>query len=433
VAVALREPRAQRRRTLDDLDARIAPLSIAENASWRWSSETLLGQLRSVAGMIGALDRTSHPAAPPGAARGGIGRTTARGGSNDLLWWLAALRANVGTRTEAGRHGLRLAAVVAFAELIVQMTGLYQGRWAALTVFLVLKPDYSSTFSRGIERALGTAVGAATGAAAVEFAQRSHGAMVAAAGVAVAIAYALVDASYMLFAVFLTTFIVVLLALLGMPVLTTAEARIYDTFIGAALALVAYALWPTWQKATAQEKFARLADTHRDYADALLGVLAQPGRTDRPTLRALQAAARCAHSDVEAAATRLASEPLLGRLSPDLAQLLIAASARLAQAELALHALVLSEHGAAAAHASTDDASVERLERLRIAQGSAMALVAQGLRALRPPAPIPALRPIYSDLAADPALRNSPLVPIADQLIDATTTLDAIVRDRFAA
>jgi len=62
-----------------------------------------------------------------------------------------------------------------------------------------------------------------------------------------------------------------------------------------------------------------------------------------------------------------------------------------------------------------------------------MTRIAQGLRALRAPAPIPALRPIYSELASNPALRNSPLVPIIDQLIDATTTLDAIVRDRFTA
>lgn len=433
-ADALRAPRMQRQAKLDALDACVARLTIADDVHWRWSGEALLGQLRSVARMAGALVRTPGRAAPiSSAAAGARGTTTSLGWQNEFARSLATLRANVGTHTEAGRHALRLAAVLALAEIFVQATGLYQGRWAALTIFLVLKPDYASTFSRGIERALGTALGAAAGAAVVEAAHHSHGAMVAAAGVAIAIAYALFEASYLFFAVFLTVFIVVLLALMGLPVLSTAEARIYDTVIGAALALAAYAVWPTWERTTAQEKFARLTEAHRDYASALLGELADPGSTERASLRALQAAARRARSDAEAAATRLAGEPSQGRFSPDMAELLIGAGARLAQAELALHALVLSEHAAAAAVPRADDADAARVDRLRMAQGNAMTRIAQGLRALRAPAPIPALRPIYSELASNPALRNSPLVPIIDQLIDATTTLDAIVRDRFTA
>jgi len=70
--------------------------------------------------------------------------------------------------------------------------------------------------------------------------------------------YAFFDVSYLLFNVFLTAFIVVLMNLLGSPVVLTAEARLLDTFIGAVFGLAAYLAWPTWEGATAQVR-----PTHR--------------------------------------------------------------------------------------------------------------------------------------------------------------------------
>ena len=43
--------------------------------------------------------------------------------------------------SETGRHALRLAAVAAIGEVLVQATGLKEGAWVPLTIFIVLKPD----------------------------------------------------------------------------------------------------------------------------------------------------------------------------------------------------------------------------------------------------------------------------------------------------
>ena len=419
---------AEREAVLRDLDQGLAHLTIAENAAWRWSGEALLGQLRAVARMLAAIDSPRRPVAETDAT---VAQASLRPG-NEVASSLAMLRANVTLSSEAGRHALRLALVAALAETIVQATGLYQGRWATLTIFLVLKPDYASTLFRGSQRALGTAVGAAAGALVVSLAHHSRGAWVAAAGTAIAIAYAVFDASYLLFSVFLTVFIVVLLVMVGFPAVSTAEARIYETFIGAAFALGAYMVWPTWERTTAAEKFARLADAHRAYAVALLSVLAHPGNVDAAGLRALQISARRARSDAEAAAARLADEPADGRFTPELAQLLVAAVGRLAHAELALHALALTRE----LQPATGDKLPESLAsvyHLKSAVGDAVSRIALGLRTLRAPSAIPALRPIYSELAADPALRGTPLVAIADQMIDAINTLDGAVRNRLPA
>ena len=151
-----------------------------------------------------------------------------------------------------------------------------------LTIFLVLKPDYSATLSRGVQRALGTALGAGLGAAAAHLGHLGQGGLIAVAGVAVAAAYALFEVSYLLFSVGLTVFIVVLLDILGIPAIPTAEARLIDTAIGAVMALIAYVVWPTWEGGLAREKFARLLETHAAYATALLRELAHPSQVARP-------------------------------------------------------------------------------------------------------------------------------------------------------
>ena len=401
----------------------VARLTIPENAAWRWSGEALLAQLHAVARMIDDLDMAPARDAGPKAtsAEATVPRASAFASS------LALLRANMTTTSEAGRHALRLALVAALAEAAVQASGLYEGRWATLTIFLVLKPDYASTVYRGFQRALGTAVGAAAGALAVELAHHSYGAWIAVAGAAIAIAYAVFDASYLVFAVFLTIFIVVLLVMIGLPAVSVVEARIYETFIGAAAALIAYIAWPTWERTTAAARFARLVDAHAEYASALLGSLAHAGSIDLPKLRELGLAAGRARSDAEAAATRLAYEPAGGEFTPDLARLVMAPVAQLAQAELALHTMVLTlDPGSDARNVSPEIAA--RIDELMAAIGSALRRTAEGLRRLRAPSSVPALRQIYSDLETAPTMRGTPLVSVVDHLIEAASTLDAVVR-----
>jgi uncharacterized membrane protein YccC len=322
---------------------------------------------------------------------------------------------------------VRLAVITTLAEVMVQATGLYQGRWVVLTIFLVLRPDYSSTLYRGVQRAVGTVLGAGLGAAAAGT-HAGQGGLVAAAGVFIAVAYALFDVSYLIFSVFLTAFIVVLLELLGIPAVPTAEARLLDTCIGAALALGAYFAWPTWEGATAQEKFARLLESHREYATALLRELAHPGSFDSARLRAIQSTARRARGDAEAATARLSDEPAHAPLTPAVARALIAAVARLAHTELALHALALSQQEPAPRTDGLGDVA-RRVDALGAALVTTMSHLALALRALQPPQPIPALRPIQAALRDELTPLHPAVVAATDRLVDAANTLDSILRD----
>jgi len=121
---------SERAKLAGELSKQVDRLAIDANATWRWSGETLLGQLRSVAAIITDIG---------GQTRVASGTTRAENtstGNEGVAWALGTLRANITTTTEAGRHALRLAAVAALAEALVQAFGIYQGRWATLTIFL---------------------------------------------------------------------------------------------------------------------------------------------------------------------------------------------------------------------------------------------------------------------------------------------------------
>jgi len=422
VSEALAAGRARRAALISDFGERLSAVTVVTDAPWRWAGEALLGQLRAVQRILADLAGISEPSTANSPSRMPPLIQPQRG----MLAALLTLRANITTTSEAGRHALRLALVAVIAEAIVQTTRLYQGRWVILTIFLVLKPDYASTLYRGFQRAAGTMLGAALGSTASLFAGLGQGGLVATAGTWIAAAYALFDVNYLLFSVCLTAFIVCLLDLLGSSAVPIAEARLVDTVIGAGLALTAYLVWPTWEGVTAQEKFARLVEAHRTYATALLRALAHRGGTDVPQLRSLQIAARRARSDAEAAAVRLSSEPVLARFTPELAAASIAAVAQLAHAELALHALVLHEGQAGTTNLTGE--TVRKIDDLNTALTAALDRLALGFRHLQPPRTIPALRPIQAGLRDDRQMLGSAIARITDRLVDATDTLDAILR-----
>jgi uncharacterized membrane protein YgcG len=140
--------------------------------------------------------------------------------------------------------------------------------------------------------------------------------------------------------VFLTDFIVALLALLGQTAEQTAVARIIGTVIGGALALLAYLAWPTWAGGSAQQKLAQLFDREGRYVSLLLRAYVRPGQTDTTVIRTASTAARRARADAEAYADRLADEPPRPPMTAKLAYALTGTARRIAHAALTMQAAV---------------------------------------------------------------------------------------------
>jgi uncharacterized membrane protein YccC len=401
-------------------------VSASSSKTWRWAGAALLGQLRSASRILERLN-DEEPAT----------RGTAPPRPLQQAWRLDSLltlRASVGVSSESGRHALRLAVVTAVAEAIVQAAGLSHGYWAVLTIFIVLRPDYSSTLYRGLQRAAGTVVGAGLGLATVQLAKISLAALLAGIGVSLLAAYAVFAVNYLLYAVFLTDFVVVLLALLGLPPEPTVLARLTGTGIGTGLAILAYLVWPTWEGTSAAEKFARLFLTQGRYASALLRAYTRPAGAESAGLGQLRILARRARTDAEASADRLAGEPDRPPMTARTARALESAGHRIAQACAALGAVVAAHHSAGRT-ATVADADLQNLlDRLADGVTESVCQLAAALRAADPdraprPAGFPQLRALQRAIwlrlggqESPPANEAAGLLTATDSLVDAINT-----------
>jgi uncharacterized membrane protein YccC len=401
---------------------------VAPSASetWRWAGAALLGQLRSASRILEGLndaEPATRRAAPPRPLQD--------------AWRLDALltlRASVGVSSESGRHALRLAVVTAVAEAIVQAAGLSHGYWAVLTIFIVLRPDYSSTLYRGLQRAAGTVLGAGLGLATVQLAKISLAALLAGIGVSLLAAYAVFAVNYLLYAVFLTDFVVVLLALLGLPPEPTVLARLIGTGLGTGLAILAYLVWPTWEGTSAAEKFARLFLAQGRYASALLRAYTRPRSAESAIVGQLRIPARRARTDAEASADRRAGEPDHPPMTARTARALESAGHRIAQACLALGAVVTAHHFATSAATVADAELQNLLDRLADGVTESMGQLAAALRAAgpqgpRPPNGLPQLRALQRAIwlrlggsEAPPVDEAAGLLTATDSLVDAINT-----------
>jgi uncharacterized membrane protein YccC len=145
-------------------------------------------------------------------------------------------------------------------------------------------------------------------------------------------------ANYGIFAISLTGLVVFLIAVTGVAPGPVMVARGLNTLAGGAIALAAYALWPTWERNLAPERLADLVDAYRAYFDAVRDGHLIPGPETQSRLDRARNAARLARSNAEASITRLSAEPGLKEERKSLVQKLIANSHRLVLAIMSLEA-----------------------------------------------------------------------------------------------
>jgi uncharacterized membrane protein YccC len=82
-----------------------------------------------------------------------------------------------------------------------------------------------------------------------------------------------------------------------------------NTIMGGTLALVAYAVWPTWERTQAGEMMARLLDSYRVYFLKVLEVLTGKEGASTADLDKLRLASRLARTNAAASVDRMQAEP----------------------------------------------------------------------------------------------------------------------------
>jgi uncharacterized membrane protein YccC len=144
----------------------------------------------------------------------------------------------------AWSHALRLMVCMALAQWLGWVLSLEYPYWVALTVAIVLKPDFGSVFGRAVLRGLGTLAGVVLGALVLAFDPRGWVLVLLVAVIAAVVPIGK-DRNYGMFSTFVTPLVIVQLDLAHASDWSLVLARLTDTAIGCAIVLVAgYLLWP---------------------------------------------------------------------------------------------------------------------------------------------------------------------------------------------
>ena len=289
--------------------------------------EALAGQVRAVASLS------------PVAGRGGglrhrrpYGRTRRVRPRTRVRAELEGLRANMSLDSPAGRHALRLAVVVPLAALIARSLPLSRSYWMVVAAATVLRPEFGATFTRGAERALGTSLGVGLAGAIAVTLHPGGGVTIVLVGILAWAGYSLFPASFAVGFAFITALVVFLINVVSPDTLATASARLVDTFVGGAIGLAAYALWPTWAHTSAWQSLAELVGAERAYVDGVLLAAEEGRRPGDQRMRSLARRARLARTTAESTVARSLSEPSTRRIDASQSQRALAAMRRLVQA-----------------------------------------------------------------------------------------------------
>ncbi len=286
-------------------------------------AQALGGQLRALvrnvefAGGRGELRAEENEARLPAALRAG----------NPV----ATLRANFHLQSVAFRHALRCGVCLAIAVAGERALGVTHGFWVPMTTAIVLKPDFAGTFSFGLLRVAGTLAGLLLTSIMVHYAFGNIWAQVALLAVLCLGFRLLTTVNYGLGVMMLTGLIVILLSLHGDAPGDTMLLRGIATGIGSAFALLAYAVWPTWEQL--RPALAAMIDSYRVYFSTLFS-------DDAATRSDARAVSRSARTNALASLERLRGEPTRDRALIALAEAVFANANRFVRAVMALEAVL---------------------------------------------------------------------------------------------
>ena len=317
--------------TLESAAVTGPPLLAAEVSDAHSQIDALSGQLRA------AIDLVQH--VTPAGESAFAEREALVPWRLQLGNWLATLRANLSLDSSACRHAIRLTICIALGGAIAGALALQRSYWLAMTIALVLKPDFGSTFSRGILRLAGTYVGLLFATLLFHFLSPSLPVHIWFIAILVFTLRSVGRANYGILVVLISALIVFMLSLTGIPPKDVIAARALNTSIGGALALLVYVVWPTRERTQVPQALASMLDAYqlyfqgvsRAYIDQLGGA---PHELDRLRLNA-----RRGRSNAETSVDRLGSEP---RVDPGVLRL---ANAMLASSHRFIHAVMSLEAG----------------------------------------------------------------------------------------
>lgn len=156
---------------------------------------------------------------------------------------------NVNIQSSAFRHAIRVSAACLIGYIITLfMPAEKHSYWILLTIAFIIKPAFSHTKQRNVERIIGTLIGAAIGVGILFLIEdgtvRFFIMVLFMLGT-----YTFMRLNYLAMVMCVTPYVFIVFSFIGSEFRAIAWERIMDTFIGCAIAFSAsYFLFPSWER-----------------------------------------------------------------------------------------------------------------------------------------------------------------------------------------
>jgi uncharacterized membrane protein (TIGR01666 family) len=181
---------------------------------------------------------------------------------------------NFSLQSFAFRHSLRVC-IACLAGFIVAKLIAYghHSYWILMTIAFMLKPAFSLTKQRNIQRIIGTFVGGAIGVAILLFIHDKtiHFIIMIIFMIAT---YSFMRIRYLVTVICTTPYILILFSFLGGEFKQVLEERLLDTGIGCAIAFLAgYLLFPSWEAHQLEKDMRGMVRANANYLDKIIEAL----------------------------------------------------------------------------------------------------------------------------------------------------------------
>ncbi len=181
---------------------------------------------------------------------------------------------NISLKSSVFRHSLRVVIACVTGYLIARIIGYgHHSYWILLTVVFILKPAFSLTKQRNIERIMGTLAGGALGVFILIFIPNKTIQFMFMVLFMIG-TYSFMRIRYLVMVICTTPYILILFSFLGTTYQSVAEERIFDTVLGGAISFSAsYFLFPKWESEQLREFMHHIVKSNAVYLQKITEAL----------------------------------------------------------------------------------------------------------------------------------------------------------------
>ncbi|GAB4024299.1 FUSC family protein [Spirosoma koreense] len=181
---------------------------------------------------------------------------------------------NLTLESSVFRHSIRVGIAMLVGFVITKLLPYgHHSYWVLLTISVILKPAFSLTKQRNIERIIGTLAGGIIGVLILTYLpnkQVQFGCMV----LLMLGTYSAQRINYIVMVICVTPFILILFNFLGVSYVGAAEERFFDTLLGGIIAFLAsYLLFPQWESEQLKTPMQTVLNANVRYLQLLLDSL----------------------------------------------------------------------------------------------------------------------------------------------------------------